>query len=77
MTDVAQVKITLELSYYEARMVRAGLYQKRKRFERQSKQPFTPAPGSIDANVEGIKITTAVIDRIDAALDKAIQERKT
>lgn len=76
MTDVANVKITLDLSYHEARLVRASLEGRRKKFERAARKEFTPEAGKIDRNQAGIEQTTELIDRINTLLDEAIAEQK-
>ena len=65
--------VTLQLSYYEARMVRSALNSKRRKFtQERSRDPgFKPEPGKIDKNRAGIRMIDQISTRLEAQIAQA------
>lgn len=77
MTDVSDVRLTLPLTYHEARAVRSALAGTARKFARAAeKGAFQPQEGRIDRNLKGAEMNAAIAERLDTRLTEAIASQK-
>lgn len=76
MTDLSRVRVRLDVSYYEARMIRSALIARAKKFESQARKKQSNELSGLDMNVLGAETARRAADIVDQALTDGIAEVK-
>lgn len=76
MTDLSRVRVKLDVSYYEARMIRSALIARAKKYEAQARKKTSNEISGLDMNVLGAETARKAADIVDAALTEGIAEIK-